>query len=335
MATAATPAYRRALVAALTLASAGPTMGAAPTRHFVFRYDITVRDLPPTARSVSVWMPIPPETPAQRILAIDVHAPIDGTISTERVYANRIWHAHGAPPRSGEPLRITQRVEVVRRAVRVDPAINAIQAPPDNLDLFLRPNRLVPAGKRFERIARARTGGERSAIAIGRRLYDYVRAAMAYDKTGTGWGRGDAVYACDAGKGNCTDFHSLFIALARAVNIPARFRIGFPLPPARGTGTVPGYHCWAEFWLPEYGWVPVDISEADKHPDATDYYFGGLDENRIMYSLGRDIVLPEAEHAKRGPKARQPLNYFIYPYVEVDGRPWNAVTRRVTYEDLP
>ena len=37
--------------------------------------------------------------------------------------------------------------------------------------------------------------------------------SMRYDKTGTGWGHGDVLYACDAKKGNCTDFHSLFIAM--------------------------------------------------------------------------------------------------------------------------
>jgi transglutaminase-like putative cysteine protease len=47
---------------------------------------------------------------------------------------------------------------------------------------------------------------------------------MRYDKTGTGWGRGDVLYACDAKKGNCTDFHSLFIAMARSQGIPATLR---------------------------------------------------------------------------------------------------------------
>jgi transglutaminase superfamily protein len=39
-------------------------------------------------------------------------------------------------------------------------------------------------------------------------IYEYVTSVMKYDKTGKGWGRGDAVYACDIRRGNCTDFHS-------------------------------------------------------------------------------------------------------------------------------
>ena len=77
------------------------------------------------------------------------------------------------------------------------------------------------------------------------------------DKTGTGWGRGDALYACEARRGNCTDFHALVIGMARSVGIPARFAIGLPLPPGRGTGEVAGYHCWAELYVAGRGWVPA------------------------------------------------------------------------------
>src|SRR5207244_2870457 len=82
-----------------------------------------------------------------------------------------------------------------------------------------------------------------------------------------GWGLGDIPYCLKVGKGNCTDYHTLFIALARATGIPARWNMGFPVAYGDGkadTGdqTVAGYHCWAEFYAPGAGWVPVDISEA-------------------------------------------------------------------------
>jgi transglutaminase-like putative cysteine protease len=140
--------------------------------------------------------------------------------------------------------------------------------------------------------------------------YEYVTSIMKYDKSGTGWGRGDALYACDVRRGNCTDFHSLFIGLARARGIPARFTIGFPLGSAK-SGEIPGYHCWAEFYSGGV-WVPVDASEASKHPDQHDYYFGHLDENRVAFTIGRDLEL-------KPPQNGEPLNYLIYPYAELDG----------------
>ena len=39
---------------------------------------------------------------------------------------------------------------------------------------------------------------------------------------------------CDSGFGNCSDFHSLFISMARANNIPAKFEIGYGVPTPRG-----------------------------------------------------------------------------------------------------
>jgi transglutaminase-like putative cysteine protease len=152
---------------------------------------------------------------------------------------------------------------------------------------------------------------------------------MRYSKVGSGWGRGDAVWACDSGFGNCSDFHSLFISLARAEGIPAKFEIGFPLPERRGEGEIAGYHCWAKFRPEGKDWVPVDISEANKNPHLKDYYFGNLSENRIAFTTGRDLELV--------PKQRGPaLNFFIYPYVEVDDQALGAdkVRGKYTFKDL-
>jgi transglutaminase-like putative cysteine protease len=149
---------------------------------------------------------------------------------------------------------------------------------------------------------------------------------MKYDKSGEGWGRGDSLWACDSRRGNCTDFHSVFISLMRAAGIPARFEIGFPIGEAV-SGEIPGYHCWAEFYLDGTGWVPVDISEAWKAPARHDYFFGTIDTNRLRFSTGRDVTLDPKQD---GP----PLNYFVYPYVEVDGKPFQGrLGRKITYAD--
>jgi transglutaminase-like putative cysteine protease len=118
----------------------------------------------------------------------------------------------------------------------------------------------------------------------------------------------------------------LFISLARAEGIPARFEIGFPVP--TGTeGTIPGYHCWAEFFVKGVGWVPVDISEAWKDPKKHDYFFGTLDANRVQFSVGRDLTLQPKQ-------AGGPLNYFIYPYVEVDGKPFEGIDKKFSYREV-
>ena len=123
---------------------------------------------------------------------------------------------------------------------------------------------------------------------------------------------GDAVYACDASSGNCSDFHAYFIALARAIGIPARFAIGAAIPSERNDGGIDGYHCWAEFFA-DGKWVPVDISEANKNPSLANYYFGHHPANRFELSKGRDLVV------QPGPSLG-PINFLAYPVAEIDGK---------------
>ncbi len=143
---------------------------------------------------------------------------------------------------------------------------------------------------------------------------DHDRAVdnITYKKIGTGWGNGDTFWACSERYGNCTDFHSLFISLARTKDIPARFDMGFPVPEDRPQGNIGGYHCWVNFYLPDTGWFPIDASEAVNYPERRELYFGGQPLDRIHFTTGRDLRLGSGHQD-------QPLNYFIYPYVEVGG----------------
>jgi transglutaminase-like putative cysteine protease len=97
------------------------------------------------------------------------------------------------------------------------------------------------------------------------------------------------------------------------------------LPDARGAGDIAGYHCWARFWMDGLGWLPVDASEAWKHPEKRERFFGGHDENRVQLSVGRDL---------RFPGMAGELNYFVHPYAEAGGRP-TAVAYKYAYRDLP
>ncbi len=72
----------------------------------------------------------------------------------------------------------------------------------------------------------------------------------------------------------------------------------------------------------------MDISEAWKDKSKKDYFFGAHDANRLQFSTGRDLLLSP-------PQAGEPLNYFVYPYVEVDGRKYENVSHRFWFADVP
>ena len=168
------------------------------------------------------------------------------------------------------------------------------------------------------------TSGLKGDRQKARAIYDYVIENMAYDKSGLGWGKGDTLYACRVGKGNCTDFHSLFISIARASDIPARFKIGSQIPWDKKEGEI-GYHCWAEFYLPGQGWIPVDASEAWKNSAFKEYYFGSTDPGKFTISMGRDIVFQPKQSVG-------PLNIFIYPYAEIDEQPFSGIETKFKFK---
>jgi transglutaminase-like putative cysteine protease len=205
--------------------------------------------------------------------------------------------------------------QVIRRFDSRATDLQAGRPTPGELEKFLRANERVVVGDELldpilAEVRRLAASSEPALLA--RATYDWVVDNVEYKKTGSGWGNGDSYWACTERYGNCTDFHALFISLARTQGIPARFDIGFPIPEERGTGDIGGYHCWVEFYLPETGWFPVDASEAFKHPEKRDFFYGSHPSDRIHFTTGRDLRLGR-DHVGR------PLNYFIYPYAEVAG----------------
>jgi transglutaminase-like putative cysteine protease len=309
-----------ALALAVAAVSARPETAPAKTRTFQFSYDAVVNGLAP-GQKAGVWLPLAASGDDQDVEIASQKLPAEGAIGRDKTYGNRILYVEARADKDGAvPLQIVYRV--VRREVRGE-AVKATKEDADLLARFLQPDAKVPIdGKPLKLLEGKELPKDQTETA--RTLYDLVNGHMRYDKTGTGWGEGDAAWACDSKRGNCTDFHSLFISLARSRKIPAKFEIGFGLPPERGEGEVKGYHCWAKFRPEGKGWIPVDISEANKNPKLTEYYFGNLTEDRVAFSTGRDLALVPKQD---GP----PLNYFIYPYVEVEGKPWPKDRIKTTF----
>ena len=135
--------------------------------------------------------------------------------------------------------------------------------------------------------------------------------------------------------GHCTDLNSCFVALCRANGIPAREMFGIRLNDTSSDGQ----HCWAEFYVPGEGWTYADPGDvlkearaqaADRTQASIDAarkteavaakkaaLWCGVDNNRVVLSRGRDVVLEPAQ--KGGPR-----NTFGYPYAEMNGEQKDA-----------
>ena len=270
--------------------------------EFEFLYRATLPEMAGTAR---MWIPLPSTDSFQTAEVTSIEAPGEREILQEREHGNRVLFLTLGPQDSGKIVEVRSNIQ------RREKAVYAAQTPA--VGQYLEPERLVPADERFRSIAEEVVEGKKGDLVRARALYDHTIDRMRYMKFGSGWGKGDAVYACDAKTGNCTDFHSYFIALSRAVGIPARFAIGAAIPSERNEGGIDGYHCWAEFYT-DGRWWPVDISEGDKCSSLSTYYFGHHPANRIELSRGRDLVL------EPGP-ASGPINFLAYPVLEIGGKP--------------
>jgi transglutaminase-like putative cysteine protease len=303
-----------------------------PTRTFRFTYNFTVKDIPSGAKRVRVWVPVPQTDQHQTVRVLAVKAPGKTRMTQETEYGNRMMYAEIQNPAAGK-AEFTLEYKITRREysrgdyAQLERADLKPSVVPVSMNRLIAPDTLIPTDGKIKELAADVTGSQTGTVAKAKAAYDYLFTNMRYDKTGSGWGRGDAVWACDAKRGNCTDFHSPFIGMLRADGVPARFDIGFPLPENKDKGDIPGYHCWAEFYARKTGWIPVDISEAWKAKEKQDYFFGSVDANRVQFSTGRDVTL--------SPKQDGPaLNYFVYPYVEVDGKPYEKLDKQFSFEEV-
>ena len=309
----------------------------AEPRRMAISYEITIEGLPRGEGPIDIFIPLPAEDENQAVETYRVRSESIGSVERDGVYENRFWRTRLTAAPEG-PVAMGLEATVERQLdTHVVPTSAGALSDSEKAELapFLKANERVVVGHEIlDPIlaeVRALAGSENgnNTAALARAVYDWVVDNVEYKKEGSGWGNGDTFWACNERYGNCTDFHALFISLARTLGIPARFEMGFPVPTDRLRGQIRGYHCWVEFYLPGAGWFPIDASEASKHPERRELYYGTHPTDRVHFTTGRDLRLGEHHRDART------LNYFIYPYVEIDGKRYEGkIETRVTFADL-
>jgi transglutaminase-like putative cysteine protease len=306
-----------AAAAALALLPAGASAG---ERSGTVTFDISVASAA-GAREVKLWFPYPTSDLDQDISNLR----FDGnyasfTLSREprsgALYLYAEWSGHADERR----LRVTFHARSRERTTKLAEGSGPI---PVEVRKYLDSEYWVPVDDpRVRRAAAEATTGRKGILARARGVYDWTIANTRRDPgvPGCGFGNVEATLASRSGK--CADISSVFVAVARAAGVPAREVFGLRLGRPGETDLTDEHHCWAEFYLPGTGWVPVDPADVrramlEKGLDlagaraVADYYFGAVDEYRIvLHKGGRGLSFPEGS-------AR--VNYFMYPYAEVDG----------------
>lgn len=121
-------------------------------------------------------------------------------------------------------------------------------------------------------------------LAYAEACYEYVAANYEYMNPYTGLHPVSEILRL--GGGDCGGFSTVYISLLRAQGIPARhvFAIG---------GNIDGrknYHIWAEFYIQDFGWIPVDATY--RHSNPWDDYFGKYKKEWLVVQKGVAMEYP-------------------------------------------
>jgi transglutaminase-like putative cysteine protease len=295
----------------------------------ILRYGIedrfTVAELPREADAVDIWCPLISDSPYQRVLGMELQASAPWTLGRDPEHGNPMLHARLVNPLPPElDFRLGYVVERRALAHMLDPACVGPLATPALFALALRAEQFVDVDETTRELARDVIRGETNLLGQARRIYDYVTGTMSYDAAKQSW-KGSTEHALACSVGNCNDIHALLISLCRSVGIPARLVMGQALelpPPGEEPCDLCGYHCWAEFFAPGLGWIPVDASCACKYGKR--HLFGDLEMNHVAWSVGRDILLAPPQRGGR-------LSFFAAPYAEVAGQVHRAVNPGIRF----
>ncbi|MFZ2301914.1 MAG: transglutaminase-like domain-containing protein [Gallionella sp.] len=293
---------------------------------------------PDDSKDVRVWIPYPVSNNTQDISNVR----ISGNFSQNGIYGeketgNLALYAEWAKPAKDRAITLifnaTARELVRKDFPKKEPAI------PTEITEYLKSTAFIPTDGKVKEIALSVTSSKQKISEKARAVYQWVVENTVRNPDTKGCGTGEVEIQITKRSGKCADISSVFVSIARAAGVPAREVFGIRLGKKDDEDMTGGHHCWVEFYVPGYGWVPADPADVRKimlvdkldiksAQKIIDYYFGAVDEYRIALARGgRGYYLNPRQNDG-------PLNYFMYPYAEVNGKSleWLAAQTDLKYK---
>ena len=283
-------------------------------------FDLSDHD---TKQEAQLWIPYPLSDRDQLIENIHVSGDyVESAIYSDREYSTPILYARWDKGAKSRKLQLS--FDVIRNEVarRDFPNRETVWNPADYAP-FLKATSLGPIDGQVKILANRITKGKTTVLSKAKAIYDWICENMYRDPTTKGCGPGNVCLLLEQPGGKCTDIHSVFVSLCRAAGVPAREVFGIRLGKKETEDISTWQHCWAEFYLPGYDWVPVDPADVRKMMlkenlqlgDAKtkhyrEYFWGGWDQYRVKLAMGRDLQLNPPQHGAA-------LNTFGYPYAQI------------------
>ncbi len=311
----------------------------------VFKVSI---EAPAESKDVRLWIPYPKTDGEQTIDDIK----IEGNFSSSKVYPQKAegdfaLYAEWTKPAKERFLTFTfraksmERLKLVPESFKQGKDFKSQESDiPAEVKEYLKGSPFTPTDGKVKEIASSITNGKNSIIEKAKAVYDWTVENTFRDPNIKGCGTGDVERILSEKGGKCADISGVFVAVVRAAGVPAREVYGLRLGKKSEEDITGGHHCWVEFYLPNYGWVPADPADVRKAmlienlnleqaKKYSDYYFGTVDEYRIALTRGS-----KGYYLNPPQKGGQIPYGFMYPYAEVDGKPleWLAAQKELKYQ---
>ncbi len=293
-------------------------------------------------KEVQLWIPYPVTDADQNIAKVKISGNfVESAVYTDKVFKTPMLYARWDKNAASRNLTFSfhaEREEVIRRDF---PSHEAAWDPGDYA-LYLAPTRLGPLDGEVKKLADKITKGKQGVLAKAKAIYDWTVENTYRNPDTRGCGMGDVFRLLQDPGGKCADISSIYVALARAAGVPSREVFGIRMGKKASQDITTWQHCWAEFYLPGYGWVPVDPADvrkmmlveklpldAPKTMESRQYFWGGIDAYRVKLGEGRDLVL-------NPPRQGEPVNYLMYPFAQagdttIDWLEPTAFTYKITF----
>ncbi len=268
---------------ALQIDGASPAYRLSDTRTAQIEYLWALYNYGPgEVRELSVALALPENRPGQELLSEPVFARPPTRSATDR-WGQRCVVYELPAVAAGTRLTLSYRIDAQVSAIRwlIDPRRCGTLAdiPADIRAVYTADDTRYRLDSPYLReTVRKVVGDEQNPYWIVRKLYNHVIAALEYEMAG-GWDVPEAVLK--RGKGSCSEYTFALIALCRAAGVPARY-VGSIVVRGDDASIDEAFHRWAEVYLPNYGWIPVDANRGDaKSPADQARGFGEL-ANRFL-----------------------------------------------------
>lgn len=277
-------------------------------------------------KETQLWIPYPTTSKNQTILNIHWEGNYASSgVYTDKTFQTPVLYARWEAGIKNRKLTFSidvERIEVIRK----DFPEKETAWDPADYAAYLAPTRLGPVDGDVKKLADSITKDKHTVLEKAKAIYDWTCENTYRNPETRGCGAGDVCKLLGNPGGKCTDISSMFISLARAAGVPSREVFGIRLGKKPVQDISKWYHCWAEFYLPGYGWVPVDPADVrkmmyqeslqftdEKTIEYRKYFWGGIDPYRIKLSEGRDLVLPFRQNGAA-------VNYLMYPFAQTGDR---------------